>query len=173
MIGFNGSPVDVTFGTATNQIVVFDNIDHPGQAWDVFQYEIFGSNNGGSSFTQLFDPKTVLGPDLSGNFLLNTYDGTAPTLLNNYVTPGPGSSQGNVGYEEYFTFATSYNYYRFLPSTLTRQTGENELELSAVGIATPSQTIVDTAETPEPVSFLMAFGGLAVLFTLHRRRFAI
>lgn len=32
VIGGSTNPVDVTFGTATNQIVVFDNIDHPGNA---------------------------------------------------------------------------------------------------------------------------------------------
>ncbi len=86
------------------------------------------------------------------------------------MTPGLGSTAGNIGYEEYFQFSTSYSYYRFTPSYLTLNGGENELELSAVGIAVPSQTILDTSSgTPEPASFLFAATGLAALAARRRR----
>jgi hypothetical protein len=48
-------------------------------------------------------------------FTLKTFIGTAPTLLNNTVTSGQGSFEGDIGYEEYFTFGSSYDYYRILP----------------------------------------------------------
>ncbi len=173
-VGTTFRSVDVQFGTATDHIVVFDNIDHLGYAWDVFQYEILGSNDG-SSFTSLFNPHSVNEadqPNVNAAFTLNQFTGTAPTLLNNSLTPGLGSSVGNIGYEEYFQFSTSYSYYRFTPSYLTLNVngGENELELSAVGIAVPSQTILDTSSgTPEPASFLFAATGLAALAARRRR----
>ncbi len=172
IVGNDASPVDVQFGSATSTIVVFDNIDHLGNSWDVFQYEILGSNDG-TSYTSLFNPHTVNEPDqphVNAAFTLDQFTGTAPTLLNNSLTPGLGSAEGNIGYEEYFQFSTSYSYYRFTPSALTLYGGENELELSAVGIAVPSQTILDTSSgTPEPASFLFAATGLAALAARRRR----
>ena len=108
VIGHINNPVNVSFSSATNSIVVFDNIDHPGNAWDVFQYQIFGSTDG-SNYTLLFDPITVneVGNPNNGALTLQTYTGTAPALLNNTLTPGPGSNHGDVGYEEYFTFSSS------------------------------------------------------------------
>src|SRR5579871_718995 len=58
VIGNTTSPIFASFSTSTNTIVAFDNIDHPGFGWDVFQYKIYGSTNG-SSYTLLFDPQAV------------------------------------------------------------------------------------------------------------------
>jgi hypothetical protein len=171
VVGNSTTPINVSFTAATSTIVAFDNIDHPGFAWDVFQYKILGSNDG-TTFTPLFDPQTVNEPNNPGAnaaFTLNLFTGTAPTLLNNTITPGLGSSVGNIGYEEYFTFSTAYIDYRFVPSTLTINTGENETELSAVGIGVPSPTIILTAN-PEPASCLFMGTGLAALLAYSRRR---
>jgi predicted secreted protein len=151
VVVFNGT-IDVSFTSATANIVVFDNIDHLGYGWDVFQYKISGSNDG-TNFTPLFDPQAVNEPNIPNTnaaFTLQAWSGTAPTLLNNTLTPGLGSIVGNIGYEEYFTFSNSYQYFRFAPSSLTLANpsfpnGENEIELSAVGIAVPSQQIIATA----------------------------
>lgn len=177
-IGYSSSPIYVSFSSATADILVFDNIDHLGYGWDVFQYKIYGSNTGlAGSYSLLFDPKTVNEADHPGvnvAFTLATWTGTAPTLLNDTVTPGLGSFVGNIGYEEYFTFDSSYKYFEFAPSTLTLTAlgGEDETELSAVAIATPSQTIVATAGVPDGGTTLamlgVALGGIAAL----RRRFA-
>ncbi len=122
VIGNVPHPIDVSFSSATADILVFDNVDHLGYAWDVFQYAIYGSATGlAGSYSLLFDPKTVNeanNPNVNVAFTLNTWDGTAPTLLNDTVTPGLGSSVGSIGYEEYFHFASSYQYFQFTPSTL-------------------------------------------------------
>ena len=110
VIGNSTNPINVSFSSATNTIIAFDNIDHPGFAWDVFQYKISGSTDG-VNYTPLFDPQTVNeanNPGANAAFTLKTFTGTAPTLLNNTITPGLGSSVGNIGYEEYFTFSSSY-----------------------------------------------------------------
>jgi hypothetical protein len=164
-------PVIVQFGSATSTIVAFDNIDHIGNAWDVFQYHIWGSNDN-SSYTDLFDPISVNEPNHAGfetPFTLNAYTGTAPDLLNNKTTAGLGSTVGNIGYEEYFTFASTYTYFKFLPSTLSLAPGgENELELSAVGIGVPSPAILATA-TPEPSGIMLLGGGVLALACFRRR----
>jgi hypothetical protein len=171
VIGNSSSPINVSFSTATATIVVFDNIDHPGYGWDVFQYRILGSTDG-VTYTLLFDPQAVNevnNPGANAAFTLRTFTGTAPTLLNNTITPGLGSPAGNIGYEEYFTFSSSYSFFRFAPSTLTLTdpTGENETELSAVGIGVPSQQILSTV--PEPVSLLLVGAGLVALLGSARR----
>ena len=172
VVGDTTSPINVSFSDATANIVVFDNIDHPGYAWDVFQYAIFGSTDN-VTYTALFDPPAVNeadNPGANAAFTLTTFTGKAPTLLNNTITAGLGSIVGNIGYEEYFTFSSSYQYYRFSPSTLTltAPTGENETELSAVGVGVPSETILATV--PEPASFLFVGAGLAGLLVTVRRR---
>lgn len=180
-IGNSGSPIFVSFSSATADILAFDNIDHPGYGWDVFQYKIYGSTTGlAGSYTLLFDPETVNeanDPGVDIAFTLATWSGTAPTLLNDTVTAGLGSFVGNIGYEEYFNFGSStYQYYEFAPSTLTLTPGgggENEAELSAVAIGVPSPIIIGTA-APEPGSFLFAVTGLgALLASVGRRKLKI
>jgi hypothetical protein len=174
VVGNSSNPLIVQLGSATNTIVAFDNIDHLGFGFDVFQYQILGSTDG-VTYTPLFNPASVNEADNPGHnvfFTLNSFTGTAPTVLNDTITPGLGSGVGNVGYEEYFTFASSYSFYKFLPSALTLSpcTGcENELELSAVGIGTPSQTIISTA-TPEPGTALCVILGLAAMSGIRRLR---
>jgi hypothetical protein len=165
-----GGDVDVSFGAATANILVFDDIDHPGVGADVYQYQIFGSNDG-SNYTLLFDPQGANATADPNAFTLGTYVGTAPVDENNALTYGPGNTSGNggiAGYEEYFSFGTAYQYYRFAPSTLTAQTFENELELAAVADATVSEQITDTA-SPEPGTILLAACGFAGLLFLRRR----
>jgi hypothetical protein len=83
-----------TFSSPTAAIRVFPNIDHFGSQYDGFQYTIEGSNDG-TTWTPLFDALTVSGavePFTSGSFT-----GTAPTNVNNVLTPGAGPG-GTVGY---------------------------------------------------------------------------
>src|SRR5215469_9897467 len=87
------------FGSAVSAIRVFPNIDHFGAAYDGYQYQIWGYN--GSTWTELFDAQSVNG---SGEpFTLGSYFGTAPTLVNNVLTPGAGPA-GTVGYIADFNF---------------------------------------------------------------------
>lgn len=172
VIGTSSSPINVSFSNPTANIVVFDNIDHPGYGWDVFQYKILGSIDS-IHYTLLFDPQKVNeanNPGANAAFTLKAFIGTAPALLNNTITPGLGSYVGNIGYEEYFTFNNSYSFFRFAPSTLTLTdpTGENETELSAVGIGVPSRKIISTV--PEPDSFLLVGAGLVGILASARRR---
>jgi hypothetical protein len=107
--GTDGSqPVIVQFNSATSFIRVFANIDHPGSAYDGFQYSIFGSNDG-VTYTSLFDATTVIG---SGEpFTLGTFTGTAPTTVNNYIQTCPPDlgcgPAGSVGYIADFNFASA------------------------------------------------------------------
>ena len=178
VIGNLGDPIYVSFAAATANIVVFDNIDHPGYAWDVFQYKISGSTDN-VHFTELFNPAAVNEaniPNTNAAFTLKTYTGTAPTLLNNTITPGLGSWVGNVGYEEYFTFGSSYQYFQFSPSALTLLPGgENETELSAVGIGVPSDPILatDMSPVPEVTSSFTLFGLITSGLLLRRRATAL
>src|ERR1035438_4014162 len=139
VIGNTSSPIYVSFSSPTANILAFDNIDHLGYGWDVFQYAIYGSTTGlAGSYTLLFDPQTVSqanNPGVNVAFTLATAFGMSSlTLLNDTITAGLGSTVGNLGYEEYFTFGSSYQYFEFAPSTLTLTAagGENETELSAV-----------------------------------------
>ncbi len=150
----NSNPIAVAFSSAVSSIRVFPNMDHLGAQYDGFQYTILGSNDG-VNYTQLFDALTVNG---SGEpFTLGSYTGTAPTTVNNVVTPGSGPG-GVVGYVADFTFANAYQYYIFGASTVAFAQGNADQELTAVGAV------------PEADSMAMMAMGLGLVgFTLARR----
>src|ERR1051326_5996007 len=103
-----GGWILATFPSSVASIRVFPNIDHFGAAYDGYQYDIAGSNDG-TTWTMLFDALTVTG---SGEpFTLGLYTGTAPTRVNNVLTAGA------VGYQADFTFGSAYKYYAFGAST--------------------------------------------------------
>jgi hypothetical protein len=144
-----------TFSNATADIRVFPNIDHFGAAFDGYQYQIAGSNDG-TTWTSLFDALTVTG--LGEPFTLGTFTGTAPTSVNNVLTPGAGPA-GTVGYIADFDFGTAYKYYAFGASTEAFQAGNTDQELSAV------------ATVPEPSTWAMMIIGFAGLgFMAYRRK---
>jgi hypothetical protein len=136
-----------TFSSAVSSILVFPNIDHFGEAYDGFQYTIWGSNDG-VTWTALFDALTVTG--VGEPFTLGTFTGTAPSTVNNVLTPGTGPG-GTVGYEAEFNFGMAYKYYAFGASAEAFSAGNTDQELSAVGA------------TPEPSSLLLLASGLAGL----------
>ena len=146
-----------TFPTPVSQIIVFPNIDHYGDAYDGYQYIIYGSNDG-QNWTFLFDASSV------GNntepFTLGSFTGTPPTTVNNVLTPQsqplpPGCSGTPgvlcaVGYIAQFTFGASYQYYAFGASSLAFQQSNPDQELSAVG--TPNQTVTQPFNTTGPAT---------------------
>lgn len=161
-----GLPTDnnwivATFGSAESAIRVFPNIDHYGTAYDGYQYMIYGSVNG-TTWTPLFDTTGVNG---SGEpFTLGTFTGTAPTKVNNVLTPGAGPG-GTVGYEADFDFGTGYTEYAFGASTYATQSGNADQELSAVGAFTPNTGVPDG--TPGG-SFALLLAGLGTLALFGR-----
>src|SRR5215831_1061813 len=125
----NNNWILATFPSAVSSILVFPNIDHFGSAFDGYQYNIFGSNNG-TTWTPLFDALTVNG---SGEpFTLGNSSGTAPQTVNNVLTPGAGPN-GTVGYEASFLFPNAFRFYAFGASTIAIADGNADQELSAVG----------------------------------------
>jgi hypothetical protein len=118
-----------TFVSPVSSIVVFPNIDHFGSAFDGYQYTIEGSNNG-TTWTPLFDAITVNGA--GEPFTLGSFIGTAPTRVNNVLTPGAGPN-GTVGYIADFDFGTAYKVYAFGASSEAFTSGNIDQELSAVG----------------------------------------
>jgi hypothetical protein len=145
-----------SFSGPTSSILVFPNIDHFGSAYDGYQYSIEGSNDG-VTWTPLFDALTV--PGGGEPFTLGNFTGTAPTNVNNVLTPGAGPS-GTVGYEALFNFGASYQFYAFGASTEGIGAGNSDQELSGVGTV------------PEPSSLILLASGLAGLVTLRRKSFS-
>src|SRR5712664_468330 len=136
-----------TFPSPVSSIVVFPNIDHFGSPYDGYQYQIYGSNNYGSEFptwAPLFDATSVNGT--GEPFTLGTFTGTAPSSVNNVLTPGAGPG-GTVGYIAQFQFGTAYQYYALGASTVAFAQGNPDQELSAVGatssFTTPPQTLTE------------------------------
>ena len=149
-----------SFSSPESLIRVFPNIDHSGAAFDGYQYQIYGSNNG-TAWTPLFDALTVTG---SGEpFTLGTFTGTAPSVVNNVLTPGQGPG-GTVGYEADFQFGQSYRYFAFGASTEAFNSGNTDQELSAVGAL---------SSVPEPSSWVLAATALAGLLAFRGRRMAL
>jgi hypothetical protein len=130
-----------TFSTAVSNILVFPNIDHFGSAYDGYQYAIEGSNDG-TTWTPLFDALTVTGA--GEPFTLGSFTGTAPSTVNNVLTPGAGPG-GTVGYEAQFSFGTAYKFYALGASTEAFNSGNLDQEFSAVG----------AVAVPEPNSLLL------------------
>lgn len=142
-----------SFSTPVSTIVVFPSIDHFGSAYDGYQYQIYGSNDM-STWTALFNATAV---STGGEpFTLVSFTGTAPTTVNNVLTPQstglPAGCSGTatpcaVGYIAQFTFSTPYLYYAFGASTVAIAQGNADQELSAVGAPTVVQTFNTTAPT--------------------------
>jgi len=157
----NNNWILATFSSPVSEILVFPNIDHFGSAYDGYQYMIYGSNDA-ATWTPLFDALTVAGA--SEPFTLDTYTGTAPTSVNNVLTPGAGPG-GIVGYEALFDFGTGYQYYAFGASTEGINAGNADQELSAVGN-------VREASVPEPSVLLLLGSGLAAFAARRKYRSA-
>ena len=147
----NNNWIEASFSSPVSTIVVFPNIDHVGSAYDGYQYAIAGSNDG-LTWTLLFDATSVSGD--GEPFTLSAFTGTAPTSVNNVLTPQtvglPAGCSGTntpcaIGYIATFNFSTAYQFYAFGASTEAVHSGNADQELSAVGAG---QTIVGTPVTP-------------------------
>jgi hypothetical protein len=168
VFNWSGPPVDglpsgnwilATFKTAQSTIRVFPNIDHLGDSYDGFQYSIWGKDSK-NNWVQLFDVTGVNGSNEP--FTLGSFTGTAPTRVDNILTPGTsgGNPDGTVGYIADFTFGSAYTEFAFGTSTFAGPLNE-EQELSAV------------AAIPEPATWAMMTLGVGMIgFAMRRRRAA-
>jgi hypothetical protein len=151
-----------TFSAPVSQILVFPNIDHPDVAYDGYQYQIYGSNDL-ATWTPLFDALTATGS--TPHFTLGSFTGTAPSVVNNTLTPGAGPG-GTVGYAANFSFGTAFKFYAFGASTEAINSGNADQEFSAVSSVPAASPAV-----PEPsASFLFATGLIGLLACSRRRR---
>jgi predicted porin len=151
----NNNWILATFNSPVAVIRVFPNIDHFGAAYDGYQYQIQGSNDG-TTWTPLYDALTVTGG--GEPFTLGTFSGTAPTRVNNVLTPGAGPG-GTVGYEADFSFGQAYKYYAFGASTEAFNAGNTDQELSGVA-----------SLTPEPATWILPAMALAGVLGFKARR---
>jgi hypothetical protein len=149
-----------TFALAQGSILVFPNMDHLGAQFDGYQYQIWGSNDG-STWSPLFDAVSVVGA--GEPFTLGSFTGTAPTWVNNVVTPGAGPG-GEVGYIARFDFSLSYSDFAFGASTVALAQGNPDQEFSAVA----SELTI----APEPATLSLLGLGLASLVVVRRRNAA-
>ena len=156
--GLSGSNnwIEAAFSSPVSTIMVFPNIDHFGSAYDGFQYTIAGSNDG-LNWTVLFDPTSVSGA--GEPFTLGASTGTAPTSVNNVLTPqsvglAPSCSGTStpcaIGYIATYNFSTGYQFYAFGASTEAVNAGNADQELSAVGAG---QTLTQPVSTQSPTTF--------------------
>jgi hypothetical protein len=158
-----------SFSDPVSTIVVFPNIDHFGSPFDGYQYQIYGSNDR-VNWTPLFDATSVTGA--GEPFTLGTFTGTAPTTVNNVLTPQTGSiepcsgtaTKCSVGYIATFHFPTVYQFYAFGASTVAFNQGNVDQELSAVGtIAAPrSGTFAPTSGALLTINGTVGTGASAV-----------
>jgi hypothetical protein len=146
-----------SFTSPVSSIEVLPNIDHFGAGYDGYQYAIQGSNDL-STWTPLFDALTVTGA--GEPFTLGSFTGTAPTSVNNVLTPGAGPG-GDVGYEAFFNFSSAYRYYVFGASTEAIGAGNADQELSGVAAVGPTAV-------PEPATLVLV-GSALVGFASRRR----
>jgi hypothetical protein len=109
----------------------------------------------------VFDALTVTGA--GEPFTLGTFMGTAPTTVNNVLTPGAGPN-GTVGYEEDFTLSAAFMFYAFGASTVAINSGNADQEFSGIA-ALPS-----TVGAPEPSTWLLLTTGLVGLLLGYRYR---
>jgi uncharacterized repeat protein (TIGR01451 family) len=143
-----------TFSSPVSNIVVFPNIDHFGAQYDGYQYTIAGSNDC-ETWTVLFDATSVNGD--GEPFTLGNFTGTAPTTVNNVLTPGAGPG-GTVGYIATFNFGTAYSCYALGASTVAFNQGNADQELSAVGTTVTTITQPGTNAT-QPGGATYTFNG--------------
>ncbi len=149
-----------TLPSASSSIRVFANIDHFGAQYDGYQYTIAGSNDG-TTWTPLFDALSVVGA--SEPFTLGSFTGTAPTTVNNVLTPGAGPG-GDVGYIADFTFGAAYKWYAFGASTVAFAQGNADQELSGVSPLRVSRSV------PEPSTWALLLAGVFATGATLRRR---
>jgi hypothetical protein len=145
-----------SFANPVADILVFPNIDHYGSAYDGYQYQIYGSNDL-TTWSALYDTLTVTGA--GEPFTIGSYTGTAPTTVNNVLTPGAGPG-GTVGYEALFDFGTAYQYYAIGASTEAYNSGNTDQELSAIG----------ALGVPEPSSLALFAAACFGIGAIRRRR---
>jgi hypothetical protein len=141
-----------TFGGPTASIRVFENEDHYGDAYDGYQYQIYGRNAAGG-WDFLFNALTVAGA--GEPYTLGSFAGTAPTSVNNVLSNG-----GPVAYIADFTFANAYSVFAFGASTEAINAGNPDDEFSAIG----------RAAIPEPMGWTLMITGIGLAGAALRRR---